>query len=42
MAKRGGPACGLLVKHVGRADLFNPLSRISPRGQAAGQGELTR
>jgi len=33
MAKRGGP-CGLtrgpLVKNAGRADLFNPLTRISP------------
>jgi len=33
MAKRGGP-CGLVrgphVKNAGRANLFNPLTRISP------------
>jgi len=33
MSKRGGP-CGPahspLVKNAGRADLFNPLTRISP------------
>jgi len=33
MAKRGGPCGptrGPLIKNAGRADLFNPLTRISP------------
>jgi len=30
MAKRGGPARCLQVKNAGRANLFNPLTRISP------------
>jgi len=33
MAKRGGPcgpACSPQVKNTGRANLFNPLTRISP------------
>jgi len=33
IAKRGGscgPVRGPLVKNAGRADLFNPLTRISP------------
>jgi len=45
MAKRGGlcgPARRPLVKNAGRADLFNPLTRISPRGPAAGRGGLAR
>jgi len=37
MAKRGGP-CGLArgpqVKNVGRTNLFNPLTRISPRASS--------
>jgi len=47
MAKRGGPARGLLLKNVGRAHIFNSLTRISPpritrgpRGAAAGRGKL--
>jgi len=40
MAKRGGP-CGLArgpqVKNAGRANLFNPLTRISPRPARASQ-----
>jgi len=37
MAKRGescGPVRGPLVKNAGRADLFNPLTRISPRASS--------
>jgi len=33
MTKRGrpcGPLCDPLVKNAGRANLFNPLTRISP------------
>jgi len=41
MAKRGGP-CGLArgpqVKNVGRANIFNPLTRISPRPAQASSG----
>jgi len=43
MAKRGGSARGPLVKNAGWTDLFNPLTRISLRGPAAGRaGPLTR
>jgi len=31
MPKQGGPARDPLVKNAGRADLFNPLTRISLR-----------
>jgi len=50
MAKRGGP-CGLArsphVKNAGRANLFNPLTRISlqPARASSGAGQadpLTR
>jgi len=41
MAKRGGP-CGLArnphVKNAGRANLFNPLTRISPQPARANSG----
>jgi len=39
MVKRGGPCGptrGPLVKNAGRADLFNPLTRISPRPARGG------
>jgi len=41
MAKRGGPcgsARGPLVKNARRVDLFNPLTRISPRPARANSG----
>ena len=41
MTKRDGlygPARGMLVKNAGRADLFNPLTRISPQPARASSG----